>query len=62
MTRQPYEPAEVEAPSTRKGKTAPRPRPYRAGAKDRHVEERLDEALEETFPASDPVSISLCAD
>lgn len=26
----------------------------------RHVEERLDEAIEESFPASDPPAVSLC--
>ncbi len=33
-----------------------------ADASDPHVEENLDEGIEETFPASDPVSISRGAD
>ena len=31
----------------------------RADAELRHREQMLDEALEETFPASDPVSVNL---
>lgn len=31
----------------------------RADAETRHREQMLDEALEETFPASDPVSVNL---
>lgn len=42
------------------GDAAPAPRKTRESAEkmDRHIEEILDEALEATFPASDPVSIS----
>jgi hypothetical protein len=28
-----------------------------AGTRDRHQEDALDEALKDTFPASDPVSV-----
>jgi len=45
------------------GKIPPHPPAHRAGtASDPHVEENLDRRLEETFPASDPVSISPGAD
>jgi hypothetical protein len=42
----------------------PRPAavPHHAEANDRHVDENLDSGLAETFPASDPVSISHGAD
>lgn len=35
---------------------------HEADASDPHVEENLDSGLDETFPASDPVSISRGAD
>lgn len=45
------------------GKNRPYPPAHRAGdASDPHIEENLDRGLEETFPASDPVSISPGAD
>jgi hypothetical protein len=45
------------------GKTHPQPPTHEAGlAADPHTEENLDRSLEETFPASDPVSISPGAD
>lgn len=45
----------------RKVERKPRP-PARSDATAAHVEEALDAGLEETFPASDPVSISIDAD
>jgi hypothetical protein len=45
------------------GKIPPHPPAHKAGtASDPHVEENLDRGLDETFPASDPVSISPGAD
>ncbi len=45
---------------TNRRKAAPRPNPGsaapQAAADDHHQEDLLDEALAETFPASDPVS------
>jgi len=45
---------------TSRRKTAPRPDPdsavSQAAAGDHHQEDLLDEALAETFPASDPIS------
>jgi hypothetical protein len=41
----------------------PHPPVHEAGAaRDPHVEENLDKSLDETFPASDPLSISPGAD
>ena len=37
----------------------PRVRPKSAESADVHVEEQLDEALEETFPSSDPVAVKV---
>ncbi|HEY2709191.1 MAG TPA: hypothetical protein VGI95_14150 [Caulobacteraceae bacterium] len=57
--------AELEAArrSTGEGKVHPEPPANQAGqAADPHVEENLDKGLDETFPASDPVSISPGAD
>ena len=59
------EAAELEAArrSTGEGKIHPHPPAHKAGdASDPHVEENLDRGLDETFPASDPVSISPGAD
>jgi hypothetical protein len=45
------------------GRIHRRPAARKAGdGSDPHVEENLDKGLEETFPASDPVSISPGAD
>jgi hypothetical protein len=49
--------------TTGEGKIRPAPPPHKAGdASDPHTEENLDKGLDETFPASDPVSISPGAD
>ena len=45
----------------KRGRGSPPPEPGRrprAGASDPHIDAALDSALKETFPASDPVSIS----
>jgi hypothetical protein len=47
--------------SLKSAKGAAHPDPVRDGS-DPHTEENLDKGLEETFPASDPVSISPGAD
>jgi hypothetical protein len=45
------------------GRSRPHPpAPKAGGSSDPHTEENLDKGLEETFPASDPVSISPGAD
>jgi hypothetical protein len=45
------------------GKIHPHPPAHKAGdGSDPHTDENLDKGLEETFPASDPVSISPGAD
>jgi hypothetical protein len=45
--------------TTGEGEIHPHRRAHRAGdGSDPHTEENLDRGLEETFPASDPVSIS----
>lgn len=41
-----------------KVETHPRPKDEMAERKHRKLSEKLDEALEDTFPGSDPVSIS----
>jgi hypothetical protein len=49
--------------ATGAGKTRGGPAPHRRGdASNPHTEDNLDEGLEETFPASDPVSIHPGAD
>ena len=49
--------------TTGEGKIHPHPSARDAGAAvDPHTEENLDKGLDETFPASDPVSISPGAD
>ncbi len=49
--------------TTGEGMVRPHPPAQKAGdASDPHVDENLDKGLEETFPASDPVSISPGAD
>jgi hypothetical protein len=49
--------------TTGEGKIHPHPPAHKAGeGSDPHTEENLDKGLEETFPASDPVSISPGAD
>ena len=49
--------------TTGEGKIHPHPPAHKAGdASDPHTEENLDKGLDETFPASDPVSISPGAD
>ena len=49
--------------STGEGKVPAHPPAHQAGAaSDPHVEANLDSGLDETFPASDPVSISPGAD
>ncbi|HVM99278.1 MAG TPA: hypothetical protein VMT68_03605 [Caulobacteraceae bacterium] len=48
---------------TGEGKVRPHPPAHKAGrAVDPHTDEALDKGLDETFPASDPVSISPGAD
>ena len=48
---------------TGEGKIRPAPSAHETGAAaDPHTEENLDKGLDETFPASDPVSISPGAD
>ena len=42
----------------RRQDVAPLDKEERARKKRRHLNEKLDEALEDTFPGSDPVSIS----
>jgi hypothetical protein len=45
------------------GVIPPHPPAHEAGAaRDPHIEENLDKSLDETFPASDPLSISPGAD
>jgi hypothetical protein len=45
--------------TTGEGEIHPHRRAHKAGeGSDPHIEENLDRGLEETFPASDPVSIS----
>jgi hypothetical protein len=45
------------------GKIHPEPPSHKVGdASDPHTEENLDRGLDETFPASDPISISPGAD
>jgi hypothetical protein len=59
------EAAELEAArlETGEGKIHPAPPAHKIGAAaDPHTEENLDKGLDETFPASDPVSISPGAD
>jgi hypothetical protein len=59
------EAADLEAArrSSGEGKIPPHPPAHKIGAaSDPHVEENLDRGLDETFPASDPVSISPGAD
>lgn len=49
----------IESHSSREGKTQP-PRPGEAGAEKAQrekVQKQLDDALADSFPASDPVSI-----
>jgi hypothetical protein len=49
--------------ATGEGKIHAHPPAHKAGdASDPHTEENLDKGLDETFPASDPVSISPGAD
>jgi len=43
-------------PPGKRDKDAPRETPAEAEKRKRHESDDLDEALEETFPASDPVS------
>ncbi|MGO4152507.1 hypothetical protein [Cupriavidus sp. YAF13] len=49
-TSKPVTPTPPETPARSKSKPSP-------GSKDDHVEDELDEALRETFPASDPISV-----
>lgn len=37
----------------------PKPRPEHAKPPETHQEVALDEALEETFPSSDPIAVSI---
>jgi hypothetical protein len=50
------EPRKPEAGATPPERPAPAGSPKSAESADVHVEEQLDEALEETFPSSDPVA------
>ena len=55
MTQEPEKPREGEIP--------PHPPAHKVGvASDPHVDENLDRGLDESFPASDPLSISPGAD
>jgi len=48
---------------TGEGKIHPHPPAHRAGdASDPHIEEKLDRRLDDSFPASDPSSVSPGAD
>lgn len=49
----------VSKPAAPKPPGTPAPSKARpsVGSKDDHVEDELDEALKETFPASDPISV-----
>jgi hypothetical protein len=68
MSRAPHKPSAAdveprEGAAPGEGKTRARLPAYPTGAgSDPHTEENLDRGLEETFPASDPVSISFGAD
>ena len=44
-------------PGAGAAKTAPVNEAKRQAAKREHMDELLDEALEETFPASDPIAV-----
>ena len=48
-----------ERPPTIRPVVPPRTADLPAGPPDADVEDRLDEALKETFPASDPVAIQI---
>ena len=52
MSTEPRKPDESATPTER---PAPAGSPKSAESADVHVEEQLDEALEETFPSSDPL-------
>ena len=45
-----------------KRKVPAKPAPHYAGDNDRHVEEALDSALDDSFPASDPIPPTRGAD
>jgi hypothetical protein len=46
-------------PALKRKRALPAPNPDDLGEPGRNTEERLDEAIEESFPASDPVSIRI---
>jgi hypothetical protein len=55
--------ARASRPRGRRGPAQARPRPHESAKRedptaDPHVDAQLDSGLEETFPASDPVSIN----
>jgi hypothetical protein len=53
------EPRKPEAGATPPERPAPAGPSGKAESADVHVEEQLDEALEETFPSSDPVAVKV---
>jgi len=59
--RQPTDP-QARRKQAGPSKATPEEKPRRPDEGDPHVDETLDAGLEETFPASDPVSISRGAD
>ena len=46
-------------PALNKKRALPAPNPADLGEPGRNTDKRLDEAIEESFPASDPVSIRI---
>jgi hypothetical protein len=49
----------MRLPALHRKRALPAPDPGNLGEPGRNTDERLDEAIEESFPASDPVSIRI---